>query len=159
MIIYSDNVSYWLLQKYLSEKYPNRFVENETMKDMGLMSPRSPVEETITVREYSSLFRQLYNASYLSPKMSEEALKLLTRTKFTSGLVAGVPSGVKIAHKFGELGLPNGQRQLHDCGIIYYPGNPYLLCVMTKGSDSNMLAAIIQSISARVYKEVDSRKI
>jgi len=70
-----------------------------------------------------------------------------------------VPKEVRVAHKFGELGLPNGEKQLHDCGIIYYPGNPYLLCVMSKGKDSQKLSGIIQTISSMVYKEVDSRKI
>jgi hypothetical protein len=49
--------------------------------------------------------------------------------------------------------------QLHDCGIIYYPGNPYLLCVMTRGTDWSALEKTIQTISAMTYKEVDSRKL
>ena len=159
MIIYSDNVSFWLLQDYLEKRYPDKFIVSDTMKELGLISPRTCDEKTITVRGYASIFRQLYNASYRSPDMSELALDLMTKSTYSNGLVSGVPNNFRIAHKFGELGLPSGEKQLHDCGIIYFPKNPYLLCVMTKGTDSQKLTRIIQEISTMVYKEIDSRKI
>ncbi len=159
MIVYSDNVSFWLLENYLEKKFPEEFVVTDTMKELGLISPRTPSESTITVKGYSSLFRQLFNASYLSPEMSETALILLSKSKFEKGIVAGIPKGIKVAHKFGELGLLNGEKQLHDCGIVYYPGNPYLLCIMTKGNDTQKLEEIIKTISSMVYKEVDSRRL
>ncbi len=159
MIIYSDNISFWLLQDYLDRRYPDKFVVSDTMKELGIISPRTGDEKTITVRGYASIFRQLYNASYISSEMSELALDLMTRSIYAYGLVSGVPNSFRVAHKFGELGLPNGEKQLHDCGIIYFPKNPYLLCVMTKGTDSQKLTRIIQEISTMVYKEIDSRKI
>lgn len=159
MIIYSDNVSFWLLQDYLDKKYPDKFIVSDTMKELGLISPRTGDEKTITVRGYASIFRQLYNASYISPEMSELALGIMARSTYSKGLVAGVPRDFRVAHKFGELGLPGGEKQLHDCGIIYFPKNPYLLCIMTKGTDSEKLTKIIQSIATMVYKEVNSRKI
>jgi len=159
MLIYSDNVSFWLLESYLEKRFPNEFVVNDTMRELGLVSPRTSSENTITVKGYSSLFRQLFNSSYLSPEMSEYALSVMSKSRFDKGLVAGLPQDIDIAHKFGEIGLPNGEKQLHDCGIIYYPGNPYLLCIMTKGNDAKKLSEIIKTISSMVYKEVNSRRI
>lgn len=159
MIMHSDNASYWLLEDFLSTEYPTRFVVSDTLKELGILSPRTVDENTITVKEYASLFRQLYNATYLSPDMSEYALGLLSKSTFKAGLVAGVPQDIKVAHKFGEKGLSDGEKQLHDCGIVYYPGNPYLICVMTKGKDFTELSSIIKAISMKVYEEIDSRKL
>lgn len=159
MIVYSDNVAYWLLLDFLTKTYSEEDLYANTLKELGLINPRNSIENTMTVKSYSSLFRQLYNSSYLSPDMSEKALDLLTKSKYTMGLVAGLPANLKVAHKFGELGgLPNGEKQLHDCGIIYYPDNPYLLCIMTRGDDFVELTQVIKVISEKVYKEVDSRR-
>jgi len=100
--------------------------------------------------------RILYNSSYLNFEMSNKALMLLTQTDFPNGLVAGVPDSVVVAHKFGEQ--KNGdEQQLHDCGIVYYQENPYILCVMTKGYEIPELASIIKEISQQVYNEVKQR--
>jgi beta-lactamase class A len=103
--------------------------------------------------------RILYNASYLEPELSERALTILTEAEFSEGVAKKLPSSVPVAHKFGERLLDNEIKQLHDCGIVYFPQNPYVLCVMTKGQDWEKLAQTIQDVSKMVYDEVNSRKI
>ena len=129
--------------------------------EFRLPAATSSVDDFMSARSYSSVWRSLYNASFLSADDSDEALRLLSLSTFKDGLVAGVPTGVTIAHKFGEYtnSLTNGlviDKELHDCGIIYYPDHPYLLCVMTKGNDFPTLANAITSISKLVYTYVDN---
>jgi len=156
-IVYSDNYAYFTLLKYINLERPGgtAFVL-ETMQELGVIDPRTPEEETVNVRNYSSLFRLLYNASFLSADDSEEVLGWLARASFDAGLKAGVPENVVVASKFGERQVDE-DRRLHDCGIVYYPHNPYTLCVMTQGNDWAQLKTVISDISAMVYKEVDSR--
>lgn len=160
MIIESDNGAYTLLFKGLSNLDLDGDILQQTMIELGLVNPDTPDEDTISVKSYASLFRQLYNASYLSAQTSEYALGLLSRSTYKRGIVAGIKEGVPVAHKFGERAIgEKSEKQLHDCGVIYYPNNPYLLCVMTKGKDYKELEKVISEISKRVYLEVDSRKI
>jgi beta-lactamase class A len=85
--------------------------------------------------------------------VSNKALEILSTVEFRDGLRAKLPPEIKIAHKFGERGTRDGF-QLHDCGIVYYPERPYLLCVMTRGQDMDSLKEVIQDISFMVYSEV-----
>jgi hypothetical protein len=80
----------------------------------------------------------------------------LAKSTFTEGIVAGLPQGMTVAHKFGEAELPDGTLQLHDCGIVYKPNQPYLICVMTKGSNFDTLAGVISHISKTVYQIIQS---
>jgi beta-lactamase class A len=116
--------------------------------------------DIMTPAQYAILFKTLYNATYLSRDYSEEALALMTQTTFTQGIVAGVPSSTVVSHKYGLASYTSGgvpyQWELHDCGIVYAPGHPYLLCVMTKGATS--IAAqekAIADISGAVYSSVE----
>jgi beta-lactamase class A len=108
---------------------------------------------------FSRLYRVLYNATYLSPELSEKTLEILTHTDFAQGIPSGVPASTTIAHKFGErtfttsAGTVTG-RELHDCGIVYYPNNPYFICVMTKGTSFPALEKIISDISALVWNQI-----
>lgn len=151
-IIESDNEAAVLLAQFVGlENFSSIF------KDLGLALP--PTVEGIgsmSVRDYASFFRILFNASYLSQASSEGALTLLAQTKFKNGLVAGVPQEVLVAHKFGEREF-EGQKQLHDCGIVYSGKNPYLLCIMTRGKDFNELAKVIAELSRTTYEEVTSQ--
>jgi beta-lactamase class A len=159
MLIHSDNASYEVLEQFLSDSPGRTTMREETFQELGLVDPRDRVEATITVRGYASLFRILFNASYLNVGNSEKLLTWLSQTEYKAGLVAGVPESVKVAHKFGERLYANNVKELHDCGIIYFPENPYLLCVMTRGTDFAELERLISEISKTVYEEVNSRRL
>ncbi len=146
MIIESDNLAANTLLSNLPED-----VLNKTFADLGLNLPTlEKPENYMTVKDYSSFFRVLYNASYLDRNYSEKALKLLSKTKYNEGLIAGLPVNTKVAHKFGER-KNIGIDQLHDCGIIYKENKDYLLCVMTRGNDFNKLSETIKELSKLVY--------
>jgi beta-lactamase class A len=148
MLLYSDNNATNELAHMVGAK-----AFQTTYLQLGVPTP--PVEGanyTISTRDYASFFRVLYNATYLDHQGSEELLKLLSHTQFTAGLVAGVPSDVVVAHKFGERSFEDSTIvQLHDCGIVYVPGHPYLLCVMTRGTDFTTLAEVIADLSSLAY--------
>lgn len=158
MVTQSDNFAAQLLFEHLLEDHDVTTL-NQTYRDLGIIDTGSDFnKEAVNAKSYGSIFRQLYNVSFLGPEYSEKLLTLLSQSEFKDGLKAGVPDTIKVAHKFGERYLNNGEKQLHDCGIVYYPENPYLLCVMTKGGDFAVLKETIAHISSEVYKEVDSRK-
>ncbi len=151
MIAQSDNGSAYAIAQMLDPKAIER-----VYVDLGLPAPDvSDTGDTIRVREFAAFFRILYNASYLDRKMSEKALELLAASEFKDGLVAGVRPGLVVAHKFGERTLEHGIRELNDCGIVYAPETPYILCVMTRGSDFLDLAGVIRDLSALVDHEID----
>ena len=147
MIKYSDN----LAVNTLIDNTDPRLVQR-VYADLEIFPEVGELEDLISVRNYAGFFRILYNSSYLNRTMSERALKLLSETTFKDGLVAGVPPGVTVSHKFGERVI-SGTKQLHDCGIVYRPDKPYLLCVMTRGQDFKAMKEVISSLSALVFKQ------
>jgi hypothetical protein len=79
---------------------------------------------------------------------------------YPGGLRAGVPPAVAVAHKFGEWQLEEdvpAREQLHDCGIVYEPHRPYLLCIMTRGREFATLPGVIAELSRATYEEVGVR--
>ena len=144
----SDNIALYML----SSRFTPQDV-HDSFADLGIAVPGnvSNQDYTISVKTYSSFFRILYNATYLTKSDSEHMLGLLSHSTFNEGIAAGLPSGISVAHKFGEFGAADGTKQLHDCGIVYKPNQPYLICIMTKGTDFDTLAAVISHISKMVY--------
>jgi len=149
MIVGSDNVALRLLE----DNIDNQKIDQVTI-DLGITTAtNSTPDDFMDVQEYSTLFRVLYYSTYLNKDYSEKALQLLSQAEFKQGLVSNLPKNILIAHKFGEREVGNGTHQLHDCGIVYYPDHPYLICVMTKGPGFNDLATTIQQISSKIYAE------
>lgn len=157
MIVDSDNgATYTLLSKI------DPALLSEVYTDLGIKDPGDDSSSyEISTKTYALFFRVLYNATYLSPADSEEALKLLLKTTYTDGLAAGVPAGIQVAHKYGEHILNVGDTvrgvELHDCGVVYRPEHPYILCVMTRASDLHSATTIISSISKTVYDSTDTK--
>lgn len=156
MIVYSGNNS----ANLLLANVPDRSFR-EVYTDLGLQLPQ-PSGDYVSAKTYSLFFRILYNGTYLSRDMSERALKILSEATFKNGIVAGVPEDLAIAHKFGERSIktPSGEiipSELHDCGIVYNPGKPYFICVMTKGNNFDAMASTIKNISRVAYEEVSTK--
>lgn len=152
MIEHSDNEAKELLLQNLNGNFIIR-----VMKDIGINTMGNMNGDFVSVKDYSGFFRLLYNGTYLNHDMSEKALALLSKVTYNKGLLAGLPKGITVAHKFGERAYADSNlKQLHECGIVYINNSPYLICVMTRGTDFEVLASVISDISAIVYKEATS---
>lgn len=159
MIIHSDNDAKDLVVKNIPYT-----TYKEVFDDLGIDIQKydtiSNAANFLSVKQYATFFRILYNSTFLNKQMSEYALWLLSNTTFNDGIKAGIPDSVKVSHKFGErFFLNTNMKQLHDCGIIYKYNTPYLLCVMTKGSDLKKMEQVIAGISKIVYTHVDQLAI
>jgi len=155
MIINSDNDAYNTLADNLTSNEITKVYQDLDIDISKAFT--NPNGNIITVKDYASFYRILFNASYLNQDMSEKALSLLAQSQYKNGLVAGVPQNINIAHKFGERKyLDSDETQLHDCGIIYLPKKPYLLCIMTRGNDITKASNTIKDISAQVFQYVSN---
>lgn len=153
MLVYSDNAPFGSLMNFGAA-----FIE-KAFNDLGVRQIR--LEDKVTgwtssVSTYAGALRSLYNTSYLQSESSNFILDLLTQSTFREGIVAGVPEGVKVAHKFGEGTGTDEQGgvlsyTLNDCGIVYKPAHPFILCIMTEGNDFSQMERVIQNITKIVY--------
>ncbi len=155
MLIYSDNNPVPILNEHVDTK-----LRLDVLHDLGIEPSKinsSTPENTINVRIYSNILRFLYNSSFLRLEYSNLLLEHLSETTFTAGIVSGIPQDIPVAHKFGEATKfdPNGKvesRILHDCGIVYNPTKPYIICIMTEGKEFVDMAHVIQRITEETYQ-------
>jgi beta-lactamase class A len=117
----------------------------------GLPKLSNESEILVSPKEYSNIFRSLYFSTYLRRTYSQLALSILSDTDRSTQLVAGVPSDVKVAHKYGAF-VDGGY--FHDCGIVYVPNKPYMLCVMSRDSSRNEADEVISGLSTVIYNYI-----
>jgi len=181
LLTQSNNDAECMLFKNIDYKYIRKVYDDLGLEEVQL-EPRNneiSIYETIApgvqldinntyymqIKYYSSIFRMLYNSSFLNRENSEYILEILSNSTFNEGLTKQLPDDITVAHKFGSKGdvyndgfYLNKYNQLHDCGIVYYPNNPYLLCIMTKGQTSSILSEAISNISKIIYTTISSEK-
>ncbi len=154
MIADSDNEATLLLNASMDQVFLRKVIS-----DLGITIPSEGGAEQhfITTERYATILRSLYLASYLDIEGSQRLLEVMTGATFTDGIASGLPAGTKVAHKFGERKVVDAKDsslervELHDCGIVYKSKRPYILCVMTEGSDYDELSRILREISKKVY--------
>lgn len=148
MLQNSDNVSANLLFESLGNEKVHQVYSSLGIPDFSLSSAQAE----ISVKKYSSFFRVLYNASYLSEEASEYILGFLWRWGFNEWIRYYIPKSITVANKFWERAFKdNDEKQIHDCGIVYVD-SPYLLCVMTRGTNFTPQLEVVQNISKMVYE-------
>lgn len=155
LIIESDNRAAHMLSMHRPDIDIVKVLEDMGIKMTFDVVNNTVVDSRISVRNYATIFRILYNATYLNDHFSNLSLILLTKTKMRGGLQAGLPENVLVAHKFGERG-DEATSQFHDCGIVYFEPRPYLICIMTRGDGTNFtpLVKAVATISKIVFEKV-----
>jgi beta-lactamase class A len=118
-------------------------------KMMDLKAASEGRENISTPREMLLLLEQIYQGKVLNKEMTEDLLRVLSTHK-ESWLSRDLPEGLRVADKTGSL---EGVR--NNCGIIFVPNRPYLLCVMTtylsKERDGEEIITHISSAAYRVF--------
>ena len=72
---------------------------------------------------------------------------LLTHSEFEEGLPAGVPNGVTVTHKIGDV-----DQTVNDVGLISGQGKKYVLAVMTIGLGGEAAWRLVAAISQAVWQ-------
>lgn len=150
----SDNTALQMLGRKLSSVRPGYV--NEVFDNLDIPKELGPEGVMVSAHNYTSILRSLYLSASLSKTDSQEILSMLTETKFSDELPAGVPAGIKVAHKIGVYDK-DGVTTYSDCGIIYIPKRPYSLCVLVRGSQDRA-RAIIQDFSRMAYGFISNAK-
>lgn len=154
MITKSDNGARDLLQSATKKEYID-----EVFKYLGIAEPKAVNNFQISTADYALFFRMLYSSTFINEEHSEELLSTLTKTDFPYGITQNIPSKVAIAHKWGVYNFPKSEdgtalQELHDCGIVYQPEKPYLICIMTKGTNQEALSKFIAEVSRIIYEDM-----
>jgi beta-lactamase class A len=117
-----------------------RGVEDQKAFDLGL-------NNTTDAAALATLLTAVARGDAVSRGASDAMLAMLKRQKFNDRIPAGLPSGIVVAHKTGEI-----TRIQHDAAIVY-ARRPYVLVVLVRGlSDAKRGADLIAAISRRVFE-------
>lgn len=108
----------------------------------------------ISAKSYSSILKSLYLSSYVPQAFSSEILTLMSKTVDAEGIDAGVEQGIPVAHKTGTLRRADGLDVYNDCGIVYVPKRPYVLCMLINGEDEKKAHDDMKFLSNMIYKYI-----
>ena len=147
-LIESDNTAAQALLPFVTTKDFNAVYE---ALDIDLRTDNKGA--LVSAKNYSSILKALYFSSVIGKDSSEEILDLLTKTKFSDKLAASVPEDVRVAHKIGDFIDKDGNNGYRDCGIVYVPRRPYVLCMFSVG-DEQLARERMQLASKTIYDYV-----
>lgn len=150
----SDNTAKNILLSLLNRNEIS-FVFDSLDLDIGTQKEQ---ESAISPKNYASILRSLYLSSYLSRESSNEILEILSQASDDKRIRAGIPNNVTVSSKFGLSKNSQPDKSAHsDCGIIYVPKRPYLLCVMIESSEETAFT-VMQKAAAMTYAFVSRVK-
>lgn len=157
MIVYSDNEAALILLKYIGD---DKLQAVENFLSQSVPKNGQPNTNFIKVKNYASIFRVLYNCTFLNKEMSLKALNYLSQSQYKNGIRKSIPAEITVAHKYGIRDIElNGSKikgyQLHHFGIVYYPNKPFTIGIMTRGKNQQVSDEIISDLTRITYAEVN----
>src|SRR2546421_7994999 len=113
---------------------------------------RAGLNNTTTARDLGVLLAAIAGRRAASPAACDSMLAILGRQEFNEGIPAGVPSGTRVAHKTGWIGVV-GYR---DAALVYPAArSPYVLVALTGGIKEDSVAHnLVADLSRLVYERV-----
>ncbi|HTE45493.1 MAG TPA: serine hydrolase [Gemmatimonadaceae bacterium] len=109
------------------------------------------LNNTTTARDLAVLLEAIETGRAASRASCDEMRDVLLHQEFNAEIPAGLPPGMKVAHKTGWI-----TGVLHDAAVVYPPGRkPYVLVVLTRAiPDEKVARELIVDISRLVYQQV-----
>jgi beta-lactamase class A len=110
------------------------------------------MNNTTTARALLTLMGRLATGDAVDKASSEEMVAILKRQRFNDRIPAGLPAGIPVAHKTGEI-----TRIQHDAAIVY-AGRPFALVVLVRGlQDPTRGSALAADITRVLYTRSQGR--
>ncbi|MBR2711166.1 MAG: serine hydrolase [Bacilli bacterium] len=124
------------------------YSETSINRSLG-QSSRGSVENYTSAKDVSNLLEKIHNGEIDN---SDDMLDLLKAQTRTSKIPAGVPDGVTVANKTGELG------DVQNDAAIVYSGGDYVIVTLSEGVSESEGIDTIKNISKMTYEEYNKEK-
>lgn len=142
MIVESDNVATNILIRNLGRANIQKFIESKKIEGVSI------VTNQVTPKGMAELLKKIYQGKLISDSNSKLLFDYMKNSIIPSRLVAGVPSGVDVAHKIGTW-----EDAISDIGVVFAENRPYVIAVFTEGVPwTEEKEATIAKISRKVYE-------
>ena len=107
------------------------------------------LNNTTTARALATLMAAIAEGRAVDADASRDMVEILARQHFNDRIPAGVPRGVRVAHKTGDI-----TRIQHDAAIVF-ARRPYVLVILIRGlDDAKKGSALAAQISRAVFESV-----
>jgi beta-lactamase class A len=117
-----------------------RGVEDQKAYDKGL-------NNTTTARGLMVLLERLGRGQVVDAATDAQMIDMLKRQKFKDAIPAGLPEGVAVAHKTGNI------TNIHHDAAIVYSARPYVLVLLVRGlADQKRSAALMAALSKVIFQ-------
>jgi beta-lactamase class A len=140
MIILSDNTATNMLIDLLSMSSVNQTMERLGLKStvlrrqmMDFAAAAAGQENETSPADIIRLLTTIYDHTHLPADYGKLMIDILSRQQVRDKLPFFLPEEIVIAHKTGTL--PGVE---HDGGILFLPGGPYIICIMTADLPANV---------------------
>lgn len=144
MITKSDNYAALLLVSRIKLSSIQSF-----LKDIGLIHSRVGTNgkpPSTTAYDSALFMNKLYNGELGSENNTNQMISLLKAQVLNEKIPKYLPISVSIAHKTGEL-----DEFGHDLAIVYSPNGTYILSILSKSDDRDLVNERIANLSKAVY--------
>ncbi len=110
------------------------------------------LNNTTTARALLTLMEKIARGEAADGRSTDEMLAILERQKVNGRIPAGLPPGIPVAHKTGEIA-----KIRHDAAIVFAP-RPFVLVVLVRGLEDGVKAdALIAAITKVVYAGLEGQ--
>jgi len=136
----SDNTAYHIARTAIGDERVQQLIDLLGMKNTSITEGITTPEDT------ALLFKKIYTEKVINENDTRQLLGFLTGTIWEDRIPAGIPSGVKVAHKIGtEIGV------ISDAGIIFSQ-KPFILTILTQDADEIEAKKLLPEITAKIYQ-------
>ncbi|MCL1797661.1 MAG: class A beta-lactamase-related serine hydrolase [Eggerthellaceae bacterium] len=129
------------------------YKDSEQQRDMKDWRDKPVEGENYTsVMDCGELLEKIYKGECVSKEFDRQMLDMMLEQTRRGKIPAGLPNGVMVANKTGELSDTE-----NDVAVVYTANGDYILCVLASGlKDTDSARVIIAEISAEVYEYIAS---
>ncbi|HMH79198.1 MAG TPA: serine hydrolase [Candidatus Acidoferrum sp.] len=108
------------------------------------------LNNTTTARSLGILLQAIAEGKAVDAASSNEMVAILEWQKFNEGIPAGLPKGIPVAHKTGEI------TKIHHDAAIVFAKRPFILVILVRGLAEKMdSAALMAEVSKSLYEALE----
>jgi beta-lactamase class A len=105
------------------------------------------LNNTTTARGLQQLMDAIASGEAVDQDSSKQMIAILERQTFNECIPAGLPPGIRVAHKTGEI------TKIHNDAAIVFAPKPFVLVILVRGiADEKVSAALMADITRQIYQ-------